>query len=84
LVVEGMRRLLARQKPHIVIEVTDKYLAAFGHNAATLCRALVDLGYRMYRIEDDVLIPMEPEGAAAIAQYNALFTCQSLPNALRQ
>jgi len=79
LVVDGMRRLLARQKPDIVIEVTDNYLAAFGHNAVALCRSLSDMGYRMYCIEDEVLIPMEPESAATITQYNALFTCKDVP-----
>jgi len=84
LVVDGMRRLLMRQKPLIVIEVTDNYLDAFGHNAVALCRSLCDMGYRMHRIEDEVLIPMEPESAATITQYNALFTSNSLPAKLRQ
>jgi len=74
-----MRRLLMRQKPLIVIEVTDNYLDAFGHNAVALCRSLCDMGYRMHRIEDEVLIPMEPESAATITQYNALFTCKDVP-----
>jgi len=82
LVLNGMKQLLARQKPHIVIEVTDSYLAALGHNAVALCQSLCDLGYRMYRIDDEVLIPMEPDAAAKIAQYNALFTINGLPASL--
>jgi len=82
LVVNGMQQLLARQKPHIVIEVTDSYLAALGHNAVALCQSLCDLGYRMYRIADNALIPMEPDEAAKIDQYNAFFTCKSLPASL--
>ena len=82
LVINGMQRLLARQKPHIVIEVTDGYLNALGNNAVTLCQSLCDLGYRMYRIAEEELIPMEPNAAAKIAQYNALFTCKTLPTSL--
>lgn len=74
LVVEGMRRLVARQRPDIIIEVTDQYLAAFGHRAETLCRSLCDMGYAMYRIEEDHLVRMQPAEAHAIPQYNALFT----------
>lgn len=74
LVIEGMRRLLSRQRPDIVVEVTDKYLAAFGHRAAGLCQTLCDMGYEMYRIEEDHLVRMQPAEADTIPQYNALFT----------
>ena len=83
LVVEGMRRLVMRQRPDIVVEVTDQYLAAFGHRAETLCRSLCDMGYAMYRIEDDHLVRMQPAEAHAIAQYNALFTHAQPPEPQR-
>lgn len=79
LVLDGMRRVLAQQKPNIVVEVTNNYLTAFGHNAVTLCNSLCNMGYQMYRIKEHGLIRMEPEAAATIIQYNALFTCESLP-----
>jgi len=84
LVVDGMHQLLSQQKPNIVIEVTDKYLAAFGHSATALCRNLCNLGYHMYRIEEGGLIPMKPEDATTISQYNALFTHEHLLSKLIQ
>lgn len=83
LVVDGMRRLLERDRPNVVLEVTDRYLSAFGHGAVGLCGSLCEMGYRMHHIKDDGLVPMGPEDANAIAQYNALFTRGSLPANLR-
>lgn len=83
LVIDGMRRLIEQQKPSIVVEVTDNYLAAFGHNAVALCHSLCNAGYQMYRIEEKGLIRMEPEAAGTISQYNALFSCASFHSNLR-
>lgn len=83
LVIEGMMGLLTRQKPPLIVEITDSYLAEFGHSAKGLCHKLCDVGYQMYRIEDDGLLHMRPEDADTIPQYNALFTCES-PTTLRR
>jgi FkbM family methyltransferase len=40
LVIDGMRQILEQQRPSVVIEVTDKYLAPFGHSAVELCHCL--------------------------------------------
>jgi FkbM family methyltransferase len=73
-VVEGMIGRLESDRPDLIIEVTDGYLRELGDSAQGLCRRLLALGYRMYRIGDDGLIPMELAEASCCGQYNALFT----------
>lgn len=82
LVLEGMANILNCHHPYIVIEVTDKYLHAFGHTAIQLARYLIENGYRMYAILDEGLVPMKVEQAADDDQFNALFTYRSVPENL--
>ncbi len=81
-VLNGMTHLLERDKPSIVIEITDDYLSAFGHSAIGLATFLTSRGYRMYEIGESGLFPRKPEQAIEQEQFNALFTCQPIPEDL--
>lgn len=74
LVIEGMEKLLARQHPYLIIEMTDQYLKAFGHSAEGLSTILRRTGYNMHKITQDGLIEMLPGQANNEPQYNALFS----------
>ena len=74
LALQGMTECLKRDRPDLVIEVTDQFLRVMGHSAEELCWMLADLGYHMYRIEHTSLVAFEPGQAAGYGQYNALFT----------
>jgi FkbM family methyltransferase len=52
LVAHGMARLLARDRPYVVTEVTDSFLRALGSSKAELVRSFV--GYRPYRVARQV------------------------------
>jgi hypothetical protein len=65
-----------------VIEVTDNYLSAFGHSATQLASHLTRMGYRMYEIRPEGLVPMKSEQAADDAQFNALFAFAQVPEYL--
>lgn len=82
LVLEGMSRILEEDHPYIVIEITDEYLRAFGHNAVQMSHHLVSLGYRMYAIRSEGLEPMNADRAADINQFNALFAHAPIPESL--
>jgi FkbM family methyltransferase len=78
LAVTGMRDCLARDKPDLIIEVTDSYLRRFGHTAEMLCSLLAELGYRMYAIDHAGLVPIVDARAQGLPeQFNALFTTRS-------
>jgi len=74
LVVEGMMECLRRNRPPLVIEITDGFLRQFGHSGESLCQTLRVLGYQMYEITDRGLISMSNEPAAWPRQFNAFFT----------
>lgn len=82
LVLEGTASILARSHPSIVIEVTDEYLRPFGHGAIQLARHLIEMGYRMYAIRAEGLVPMRADQAADDHQFNALFTYVPVTEAL--
>ncbi len=73
-VLEGMRPLLESQHPHLILEMTDEYLRGMGHSAAMIRDELHNLGYHMYAIQANGLIPLRPEDPEPAAQYNALFS----------
>ena len=73
-VLKGMRNCLERDKPDLVIEVTDSYLRTLGDSAAELRKMLYELGYQMYVIGNECLVPLRPDEAEPAEQYNALFT----------
>ncbi|MEM6579681.1 MAG: FkbM family methyltransferase [Pseudomonadota bacterium] len=82
LVLNGMQRIIQRYHPFIVIEVTNEYLSAFGHDAVQLAQTLTSAGYRMFEISADGLVPMEEMQAGTIKQFNALFAYQPVPATL--
>lgn len=82
LVVEGATSILARDKPRLIVEITEEYLKSYNHSASGLRRILAGMGYSMYRIAPEGLttIPEGEEGKEA--QYNAFFSATTLPNAV--
>ncbi|MGA7180848.1 MAG: FkbM family methyltransferase [Thiobacillaceae bacterium] len=82
LVLEGMAKMLNKDHPYLVIEITDEYLHAFGHTAARLANFLIEFGYRMYRIGSEGLVLMNAEQAADDDQFNALFAYKPVPETL--
>jgi FkbM family methyltransferase len=84
LALQGMRACLRRDRPDLIVEVTDSFLRGLGHSAAELHRYLGALGYRMYAIDHDGLRPIAGPGSPLPSQFNALFTARAqLPAALR-
>lgn len=78
LALEGMRNLLSRHKPQLVVEITDQYLQAFGHNAQSLFAFLADLGYRSWKITDQGLVEIDWHEAEKDPQFNALFSTRDV------
>jgi FkbM family methyltransferase len=82
LALEGMAHILKRDHPYVVIEITDDYLQAFGHSAIRLASYLTEMGYRMYAIRTEGLVPMPADQAADDSQFNALFAYTFVPESL--
>lgn len=73
LALAGMVGCLRRDRPSLVVEVTDKFLREMGSSAGQLCGFLSGLGYRMFSIDYAGLHPFDPGGPFP-GQFNALFT----------
>lgn len=50
LVLQGMRRLLERDRPHLICELDDGFLRELGADAEQVCQFLRDAGYDLHRI----------------------------------
>ena len=74
LVLEGMLRTLEKHRPHLIVEITHRFLAAFGHSADSLCRLLRPLGYDAYEITDAGPAALPSSTATWPRQFNALFS----------
>jgi FkbM family methyltransferase len=64
-VLRGMRGLIARDRPHIIIEVCDAFLRQLGADAAQVCAHLRGAGYDLHQIvARGALLPVHaaPEG----------------------
>jgi FkbM family methyltransferase len=79
LALVGASKLIARDRPHLVIEFTDEYLRSFGHSAALLAEWLFDHGYAVYRIEETRLTRVERPTLPANFQFNALCVHRDRP-----
>jgi len=86
-VLEGMQNCILRDFPDLIIEVSASYLRELGNSSEELCMKLLNLGYYMYKIEDDGLVPITritEQVTDMSTQFNALFTVRSeLPSSLR-
>lgn len=82
LVLEGMANILKEDHPYVVIEITDNYLQAFGHGAIGLAIQMTEIGYHMYAIRAEGLVPMLAHQAADDNQFNALFAYSPVPDSL--
>lgn len=82
LVIEGAMECLRRNRPHLIIEITDGFLQEFGHSAMTLHQKLQGLGYKMYQITDQGPISVPSEPTAWPRQFNALFSAN--PDVIRK
>jgi FkbM family methyltransferase len=73
----GMLGCLQSHRPDLIVEVTDPFLRTLGHSAEMLCDKLRGLGYRMYAIDHDGLLPISGWDATLPDQFNALFTVRA-------
>lgn len=71
LVIEGMKECIRKNRPHLIIEVTDAFLQSFGHSARSLARELKALRYSMYEITGSGLAPLPADIFAWPPQFNA-------------
>lgn len=78
LAVEGMQGIIKEFHPFLIIEITDKYLRSFGHDAITLTRKLIETGYTMYAIRPEGLEEISPEQATDEDQFNAFFAPENM------
>lgn len=51
LVIAGAREILARYRPTLWVEADDLALRRMGSNATSICEALVDAGYGIFRLK---------------------------------
>jgi len=84
LAMQGMWRLLERQQPDLVVEVTNDFLNDMGHSADQMCKALLNVGYQMHIIENMGLRQVSTINRLPEGQYNALFTVRSHIPSLHQ
>jgi FkbM family methyltransferase len=63
LALRGMGRLLQRDQPYLIVELSDSYLRDLGSSAGELCHFLATADYSLYRIDwDGVRALNEPTG----------------------
>lgn len=72
LALQGMTKLLKRDRPFIVIEFTDSFLKSFGHSDAMLREFLTENGYTLWLIGDTNLTALEKDFAKLPPQFNVL------------
>lgn len=72
----GMKRILARDRPALIIEVTDAFLKQAGASAVELYGYLADLGYLAHVIEWNAVRRVDSADMFLRCgeQFNALFT----------
>jgi len=58
--LRGMRGLLERDRPVLLLEATDRYLRAFGDTLAEMMDWLSAEGYTLYRVDETVPAGVEP------------------------
>lgn len=78
-VLEGMKDTLRRDRPAIILEVTDEYLKVMGDSAESLYNFLRTIGYHVYEIRDDGplgVIKTAADLKACPGQFNALCAMQ--------
>lgn len=78
--LKGMVDLLSTHHPDLIIELTDPFLRKMGGSSAEIHALLDKLGYTMYIISWDGLVPCRRWAFDLPEQFNALFTTRaSLP-----
>jgi FkbM family methyltransferase len=78
-VLMGFQDVLTRDRPDIIVEVTDAFLLEMGASAHELCAMLRRLGYSMFKITGSGLRAIQGWSADLGPQFNALFTVHRLP-----
>lgn len=81
--LKGMRGILSRDHPDVVVEITDKFLREMGSSAQALCDDMRSLGYRMYALLEGGLTPVPGSIEGLPWQYEALFTARTPPKTIR-
>jgi len=75
LALQGMIACLKRDRPNLILEVTDEYLRGLGSSATALLEFLVSLSYNVFRLPESG--PIQP-----IADGGDLSTCPTQFNVL--
>ncbi|MCH7872933.1 MAG: FkbM family methyltransferase [Planctomycetes bacterium] len=70
LVLSGMRGLIERDRPHVILEIDDVFLRELGASADQQCDFLRDAGYELFRIAEKGAL--QPITAAPTDRCNIL------------
>jgi len=73
-VIRGMKRYLEVHRPHLIVEITDKFLIEMGEDADGLLSLLKSYGYRAYVIGGNEPTRLEHWDYDLPGQFNALFS----------
>jgi FkbM family methyltransferase len=77
-VLRGMEQLLRKSHPHLLVELTDKFLREMGDSAASLRAFVAQFGYLFYVIGDRCLTLIDDPRSELPDQCNALFTTHKM------
>jgi FkbM family methyltransferase len=80
--IHGMRGLLEKQAPCIYLESNKTTLAWYGHSSEDLKAELVNLGYKLYRVLGEQLIPVQ-QGELQVESVTDYFAARELPAELQ-
>ncbi len=84
-VLRGMEGCLRRDGPDLIVELCDEYFQAMGTSARAVCDHLTGLGYHMYGMDYDGLVPMAGHRLEPPRLFNALFSRRAeLPGGVRR
>lgn len=76
-VLDGMRGVIERWSPNVILEVSPKYLEGMGRATEDLDRLFRVAGYRLYAIEHQGLRPLRSLSSYSSEQFNAFATTQN-------
>jgi len=72
--LRGMRQVIQRCRPDLVIEISQKFFAELGYSPREVLRYLEEFGYRAFEITWDGLRPWTEDTEGLSPQFNSFFT----------
>lgn len=79
LALAGMRNLLRRDTPYLLLEMTDDWFRQMGSSAERICAELRAQGYRLFRTEYEGVAPLAGSAIPQDAQWDAFCVHESKP-----